>query len=85
MTVPQLTEPELRALRMAARTTSRTPPGQWVENHPLGRDYVERLREAGLLRPVVGIRDLRMELTPFAVDTLRAYWIGEMQTRPKVQ
>lgn len=83
--VPDLTTPELRALRIAARHRARTPLSERVEMHPQGKQYVATLIELGLLAKTPwsghGGR-VSWEVTPLAVETLRAYWLRERMTKP---
>ena len=87
-TLPYLTAGELRALRIAARHMPRGARADRVEHHPLGRQYVGDLERMGLLAVYEGGirprgRPETLEITPLAVDVLRAHWTGERMTRPK--
>lgn len=74
--IPYLTESELRALRIAARQMPWTNPAERVEKHPLGKQYVKRLMDADLLAYTRTSHGTKIEITPLAVDLLRAHWCG---------
>lgn len=84
--LPDLTAGELRALRIAALHTPRTPRSERVERHPHGRQYVADLAAKGLLARTwftsPRARTAGWEVTVLAVEVLRAHWLGERQTRP---
>lgn len=84
MAIPQLTYGELRALRIAARQTHRTPRGERVDRHRDGRQYARQLFEAGLLGMFqVNGRPETLELSPAGLEAFDAYWRGAMRTGPK--
>lgn len=84
--LPDLTAGELRALRIAALHTPRTPRSERVERHPHGKQYVADLAAKGLLAkawftsPRAHVAG--WEVTVLAVEVLRAHWLGEKQARP---
>lgn len=84
--LPDLTAGQLKALRIAALHTPRTPRSDRVERHPLGRQYVAELAAKGLLAKAwftsPRARAAGWEVTPLAVDVLGAHWRGELQARP---
>jgi hypothetical protein len=84
--LPEVTAGQLRALRIAARHSPRTPRSERVEIHPLGRQYVQELADKGLLARAwftsPRARRAGWEVTPLAVELLRAHWLGERQPRP---
>lgn len=84
--LPDVTEGQLRALRIAALHSPRTPRSDRVERHPLGRQYVAELAEKGLLARAwftsPRARAAGWEVTPLAVEVLGAHWRGEAQTLP---
>lgn len=80
--VPYVTESELRALRIAARQMPWTNPTERVEKHPLAKQYVKRLMDADLLAYVRTTRGMKIEITPLAVNLLRAHWLGERFSVP---
>lgn len=82
MSLPYLTESELRALRIAARQMPWTNPTERVEKHPLGRQYVKTLMDAELLAYTQTSHGMKIEITPLAVDLLRAHWQGERFSVP---
>lgn len=86
MSLPDVTAGELRALRIAARHTPRTPRSDRVERHPLGRQYVAQLATKGLLAKAwftsPRARAAGWEVTVLAVEVLGAHWRGELRTRP---
>lgn len=86
MSLPDVTAGELRALRIAARHTPRTPRSDRVERHPLGRQYVAELAAKGLLAKAwfssPRARAAGWEVTALAVEVLGAHWRGEARPRP---
>lgn len=86
MSLPGVTAGELRALRIAARHTPRTPRSDRVERHPHGRQYVAQLAAKGLLAKAwftsPRARAAGWEVTPLAVEVLGAHWRGEARTLP---
>lgn len=84
--LPHVTAGELRALRIAALHSPRTPRSDRVELHPHGRQYVAQLAAKGLLAKAwftsPRARKAGWEVTPLAVDLLGAHWRGERQARP---
>lgn len=90
MTLPAITEGQLRALRIAARhepvrrtaRKRRRPTHLRIEKDPLGKQYVTELENLGLLGQVWTGREYSREITPLAVDLLRAHWLGEWNTTP---
>lgn len=85
--LPSLSTGQLRALKIAAAHTPRTPASERVERDPHGKQYVAELEELGLLARCTwhgrGIRR-SLEVTPLAVAVLRSYWTGERMTEPGV-
>lgn len=85
--LPHVTAGQLRALRIAARHTPRTPRSERVERDPHGRQYVAELAAKGLLAKAwfssPRARAETWEVTVLAVELLRAHWLGERQCRPE--
>jgi Fe2+ transport system protein FeoA len=80
--LPDITESELRALRIAARQMPWTNASERVERHPLGKGYVARLMDMGLLGYTGTSRGKKIEVTALAVELLRAHWCGERFSVP---
>jgi hypothetical protein len=84
--LPDVTAGELRALRIAAVHTPRTPRSERVERHPHGKQYVADLAAKGLLAKTwwssPRARAETWEVTALAVELLGAHWRGERQARP---
>lgn len=84
--LPEVTAGQLKALRIAALHTPRTPRSDRVERHPLGRQYVAELAAKGLLAKAwftsPRARAAGWEVTVLAVELLGAHWRGELQARP---
>jgi len=84
--LPEVTAGQLKALRIAALHSPRTPRSDRVERHPLGRQYVTELAAKGLLAKAwftsPRARAAGWEVTPLAVELLGAHWRGERQARP---
>jgi hypothetical protein len=85
--LPHVTAGQLRALRIAAAHTPRTPRNERVERDLHGRQYVAELAAKGLLAKAwftsPRARSAGWEVTPLAVEVLRAHWLGERQCRPE--
>ena len=86
MSLPDVTAGQLRALRIAALHTPGTPRSERVERHPHGKQYVAELAAKGLLAKAwftsPRARAAGWEVTPLAVEVLRAHWLGEVRPRP---
>lgn len=82
-TLPDVTESELRALRIAARQMPWTRREERVERHPLGKGYVAALADLGLLGYTETSRGRSLEITALAVDLLGAVWRGEKWSTPR--
>lgn len=84
--LPDVTTGQLRALRIAAHHTPRTPRSDRVERHPHGRQYVAELAAKGLLAKTwwssPRARAASWEVTVLAVELLGAHWRGERHARP---
>ena len=84
--LPDVTAGELRALRIAALHSPRTPRSDRVERHPHGKQYVGQLAAKGLLAKAwftsPRARAAGWEVTVLAVELLGAHWRGERQARP---
>ena len=84
--LPDVTEGQLRALRIAALHSPRTPRSDRVERHPLGRQYVTELADKGLLAKTwftsPRAHAAGWEVTALAVEVLGAHWRGERRALP---
>lgn len=80
--LPELTDSEYRALKIAARQSPEGRRAARIEKHPLGRQYVNRLTGMGLLDFVNSGRRQTLEITPLGLEVMRSYWVGDRRPLP---